>query len=207
MQTIGELLKKYRLEGGLDIEAFEKITKIPQKYIQALEDNQFNKLPGGFYVKQHIKTYAKFLKLQEKKLLEVYEQQIGGGDIQVYHPQKQDITKEIITPARIRIVFLLCIALLLVGYLGYSVNKIYTPPHLEVTTPATNLIVTDTVIEIRGVTEPGSRVTINNRQIYTDSRGYFTTTLDMKQGINIVKIASQKKHSKESVVFREILVQ
>ena len=58
---IGARLKEARLAKGLTVEDVEAQTKIRRKYISALEDEQFEILPGRVYAKAFLKTYTKFL--------------------------------------------------------------------------------------------------------------------------------------------------
>ena len=58
---IGARLKEARLAKGLTLEDVEAETKIRRKYISALEEEQFDVLPGKVYAKAFLKTYTKFL--------------------------------------------------------------------------------------------------------------------------------------------------
>ncbi|MFZ5900097.1 helix-turn-helix domain-containing protein [Desulforudis sp. 1088] len=66
---IGELLKAAREEKGLDLGMVEEETKIRKKYIKALEDEDFNVLPGRVYAKAFLRTYARFLGLDAEQLV------------------------------------------------------------------------------------------------------------------------------------------
>lgn len=207
MESLGQVLQRYRKEAKFTLDGFEKLTKISRKYLELLEADRFSELPGEFYVRQHIRTYAKFLGLSADKLMSHYESQVGLLTPEKLHPELEKARKPVLTPQRAKFIGLLSIGILLFSYLLFQVNNIYKAPFLEVTTPSENLIINQEYIEIRGKTESEAMVSINNRQIYTDSQGYFSLTLDLRKGINLVKISAQKKHSKESIIFREILVQ
>ena len=53
----------------------ENATKIRRKYIQALENDDFDVLPGKVYVKGFLRSYAKYLGLDGKTLVDQYEEQ------------------------------------------------------------------------------------------------------------------------------------
>jgi hypothetical protein len=55
---IGEVLRSTRSRLGMDIVAVERATKIRTKYLQALEDEDWDVLPGPTYVKGFLRTYA-----------------------------------------------------------------------------------------------------------------------------------------------------
>ena len=77
METIGEILKNAREKKGLTIETLEKNTHIVSRYIEALENNEFDKLPGEIYIKGFIKNLSDKLSLDSKLLLERYNLQIN----------------------------------------------------------------------------------------------------------------------------------
>ena len=77
METVGEILKNAREKKGLTIESLEKKTRIVSRYIEALENNDFDKLPGEIYVKGFIKTISDKLLLDSDKVLERYNLQIN----------------------------------------------------------------------------------------------------------------------------------
>ena len=77
METVGEILKNAREKKGLTIESLEKKTRIVSRYIEALENNEFDKLPGEIYVKGFIKTISDKLLLDSDRVLERYNLQIN----------------------------------------------------------------------------------------------------------------------------------
>lgn len=77
METVGEILKNAREKKGLTIESLEKKTRIVSRYIEALENNEFDKLPCEIYVKGFIKTISDKLLLDSDKVLERYNLQIN----------------------------------------------------------------------------------------------------------------------------------
>jgi len=60
---IGSSLREARLRKGLDFPEIETGTKIRVRYLQALEDEQFDVLPGDTYIKGFLRTYAEYLGL------------------------------------------------------------------------------------------------------------------------------------------------
>ena len=63
MADIGDKLRSAREAKGLSIEDIEKATKIQSRYLTAIEDDDFDKLPGDFYVRAFIRQYAQVVGL------------------------------------------------------------------------------------------------------------------------------------------------
>ncbi|MDQ7937771.1 DUF4115 domain-containing protein [Lactiplantibacillus sp. WILCCON 0030] len=74
--TIGARLKTARTTKGLTIDDLQQITKIQKRYLIAIEDGEFDKLPGDFYVRAFIKQYADTVDLDGNALLEEYRDEL-----------------------------------------------------------------------------------------------------------------------------------
>jgi cytoskeleton protein RodZ len=72
MFEIGNSLREARLRQGLDFPEIEQATKIRAKYLRALEDEQFDILPGQTYVKGFLRTYAEYLGLDGQLYVDEY---------------------------------------------------------------------------------------------------------------------------------------
>jgi cytoskeleton protein RodZ len=72
MFAIGSSLKDARLRKGLDLATAAEATKIRSRHLQALEDEQFDVLPGQTYVRGFLKTYADFLGLDGQLYVDEY---------------------------------------------------------------------------------------------------------------------------------------
>ena len=72
MFAIGSSLKDARLRKGLDLPTAAEATKIRTRHLQALEDEQFDVLPGQTYVRGFLKTYADFLGLDGQLYVDEY---------------------------------------------------------------------------------------------------------------------------------------
>lgn len=75
MSEIGETLRERRMSMKIDVHEVEEKTKIRAKYLRALENEEYNLLPGEAYVKSFIRTYADFLGLDSRELVDSYRSQ------------------------------------------------------------------------------------------------------------------------------------
>jgi cytoskeleton protein RodZ len=69
---IGNSLREARIRKGLSVKDVEDVTKIRSKYLEALEEDDFEVLPGPTFVKAFLRTYALFLKLDADALVDEY---------------------------------------------------------------------------------------------------------------------------------------
>jgi cytoskeleton protein RodZ len=77
---IGNSLREARLRQGLEIPRVESDTKIRGKYLRALEDEQFEVLPGDTYVKGFLRTYADYLGLDGQLYLDEYNSRFAAAE-------------------------------------------------------------------------------------------------------------------------------
>lgn len=76
-KILGDLLKNAREEKKLSLDDLAKETKILKRYLIDLEEEQFEDMPGKVYERGFLKTYANSLELDEKEVLEIYEELRG----------------------------------------------------------------------------------------------------------------------------------
>jgi hypothetical protein len=65
------------------------------------------------------------------------------------------------------------------------------PPNLDIQYPEDGLTVYEQQLEIRGVTEPEAKVTINDYLVMTESDGIFSHIVDLSEGDNQIVIVSE----------------
>jgi cytoskeleton protein RodZ len=74
MPDIGETLREARMRRRIDMAEVESATKIRAKYLRALENEEWGLLPGTTFVKTFLRTYAEYLELDSRALVEEYKQ-------------------------------------------------------------------------------------------------------------------------------------
>ena len=62
-KSIGTILKEKRESKGLTLMDIERGTSIRSRYIQAVENDEYEKTPGGVFLKGIIRNYGDFLGL------------------------------------------------------------------------------------------------------------------------------------------------
>src|SRR3954453_18114564 len=74
MPEIGQTLRETRMRNRVDITEVEAGTKIRAKYLRALENEEWDLLPGPTFVKTFLRSYAEYLGLDSRALVEEYKQ-------------------------------------------------------------------------------------------------------------------------------------
>jgi cytoskeleton protein RodZ len=85
MAEIGAQLRETRMRNRIDIAEVEAATKIRAKYLRALENEEWDLLPGPTFVKTFLRTYANYLGLDARLLVEEYRQRYE-------RPSSQELT-------------------------------------------------------------------------------------------------------------------
>jgi cytoskeleton protein RodZ len=91
MPEIGTTLRETRMRARIDITEVEAATKIRAKYLRALENEEWDLLPGPTFVKTFLRTYSEYLGLDPKLLVEEYKQRFerpGPQDLLPFAPQR-----------------------------------------------------------------------------------------------------------------------
>ena len=75
MTSIGETLRRERLRRGWSLEHVAAETKITVHLLEAIEADQFDRLPGGVFARNFVRQYARMLKLDEDEIITAFRQQ------------------------------------------------------------------------------------------------------------------------------------
>ncbi len=86
MFEIGDTLREARIRQGMSLKDVEDALKIRGRYLLALEQDDFESLPGSTFVKAFLRTYADFLGLDANVLVSEYVAQ--------RNPEGQDIVRQ-----------------------------------------------------------------------------------------------------------------
>ena len=73
-EDFGSYLKSERELRGVPLEEISSVTKIPTRYLQALENNQFDDLPGEVFIKGYIRSIAKVIGSDPNSMLSTYDE-------------------------------------------------------------------------------------------------------------------------------------
>ncbi len=68
-KQFGDYLKRERLSRGIGLEEVARATKVRRVKLEALEEGDFDKLPGAIFVKGYVQAYSHYIGLDENSIL------------------------------------------------------------------------------------------------------------------------------------------
>jgi cytoskeleton protein RodZ len=137
MADIGTTLREARMRARIDMSEVEARTKIRAKYLRAIENEEWDLLPGPVYVKSFLRTYGDFLGLDSRALIDDYKRRYEGPADQENRPiasltrERERAARGPLIPPWVLIggvLVMVVAALYLLGSLGGNKSKAPTSP-------------------------------------------------------------------------------
>ncbi|MFC5532524.1 helix-turn-helix domain-containing protein [Cohnella yongneupensis] len=99
MSDLGALLRKAREQRGYSLDDIQEFTKIRKRYLEAIETGDYKVLPGSFYVRAFVKTYAETVGLDAEEVLRLYQKElpksasseIGHVEVRNIQPKRRSV--------------------------------------------------------------------------------------------------------------------
>lgn len=112
--SVGQLLRTRRLERGLEVSDISAETKIPVRFLQAIEDDQHEKLPALPFAVGFVRNYAKMLGLQADAVCAQFKAETSRltPAEQVYFPEPLDESR---IPSKAFVFGGIAVALVVIG--------------------------------------------------------------------------------------------
>jgi cytoskeleton protein RodZ len=89
MISVGETLRRERLRRNLDLNQISQELRISTRFLEAIEDEQFDRLPAGVFAKSFVRQYARILDLDEEELAREVQRTLApeSNPAAANHPQ------------------------------------------------------------------------------------------------------------------------
>lgn len=123
---IGEIFQARREELGINLEQAEEATRIRRRYLEALEDDRFDDLPGEVYVRGFLRIYADYLGLNPEELLAWYQPMRRPTPADLTTPPRLDRTRASIG-GRLLAIGLIAVIALAAIYLYQQQQQLTSP--------------------------------------------------------------------------------
>lgn len=196
MKTVGTIFKEAREKKKLSLAEIAKTTKIKEKFLTALEENNWSDLPNFSITRGFTKAYADFVGVDQELALALLRRdfpQVSDKPASKVESQLYSRTK--LTP---QATFFIVVALAVLAISAYLVRQYIVfsaPPSLE-----TKLVVDGEKIIVSGKTIQSATVQVNKQPVLLDDQGSFSLTLDRVEVGSVVEIKATSRTGKETVV-------
>lgn len=203
--TLGEKMRKARNEKRITLSEISKNTKIQMEYLENLESGNYSKLPADVYVKGFLKSFAEYIGINEDYLIKSFNKEksiqknIAGNGKNEIVPRKINLSRFSINPKMISIIFISLFFLGLLFYLYRNLNNFVSNPELVILNPSNNAIINESSVIIKGKTDVGNNLFINNQPALVDENGFFNENIILREGINVISVKSVNQFNKEVV--------
>lgn len=77
-ESVGKTLRQAREQRGVELAEVEARTRIRVRFLRAIEEDDWEVLPGESYARGFIRTYASYLGLDGPRLAEQHRQEVGA---------------------------------------------------------------------------------------------------------------------------------
>lgn len=204
MKSIGQRLEEARSEKRLSKEKLEKETKIKASFIEAIEKEEWEKLPDFPVVQGFVKSIAQTLGMDEKGAVALLRRDYPPKDLKV-NPEPDVSDKFTWNPRLTFFVGVAVVTIAILSYLGYEYYQFLSPPTLDVSEPREEEVVESNVLTVVGSTDPESTLRVNNQPVLVEDDGSFTTEIEISQETDEIIVRAVSRSGKETVIRRKIV--
>jgi cytoskeletal protein RodZ len=89
-------LPRFRKRSGVSLEEIVQSTKISSRFLRAIEDEQFDQLPGGIFSTSYLRQYAAVIGYDEEALIAFYLQKINPSAAVAKPPQRETGSRKLL---------------------------------------------------------------------------------------------------------------
>lgn len=203
-QDIVEALKDLMKSKGIGPQRLASMTDVPKRFIDAILQGDFDKLPARPYIRGYLFKISNVLGAESDSLWQLYRasadsRSSGDGDrlpINRFAIKKLD-------PGRV-IAILLGVLVLL--FLGLNWNRIIGKPGLEIISTVPD-ITDQEILVVEGQINPDDRLTLQGELIYPDEGGNFVTEVQLDSGPNTLEFVVKRYLGREAKIVRQVVYQ
>lgn len=211
MKTVGNFLKDHRQNAGLSLDQIAGITKIRLDYLEAIEQDKFDRLPSAAFVKGFIRSYALAVKLDPEKALAIFRRDFDQNQLGRVVPRGMakplNVGRGLWNP---RTTTILSIVLIIAAFLIYGLWQIVSlvaAPNLEITSPVEAAVYLNGAINLSGKTQSDAAVYINEQPVVLSGDGSFETTINLDPGEHLLIFKAVLRNGKQTEVTRRITIE
>jgi len=205
--VVGSYLKKAREEKGISLEQAASELKIQQKFLEALEDQQFGAFSSPVHATGFLKNYSEYLGLDANQILAFYRRDFGDAKRTLEEVKPVGVKLPWVTPDKLAGLLIVFIFLAFFSYLLYQYSIFVKLPPLSVENPPADAKVKSLQIVVSGRTAPGAQLKINGQEVNLAGDGSFSQSIALKSGANALTFTAVNKAGRVSQVVRNVVAE
>lgn len=204
MLTVGEILKRERLNKGLTLDYIEKQVRIRAKYLKAIEENNWSLFSSRIYIEGIIKNYARYLKIDQKKIQAFFRRDYEKKEDVKFNKK---VSQDYLTPETRKFLklALTIVIVLFVSYFVYQLKIYFSPLGLEITSPKNTNFTVEKKINIVAKTDKDTMVVIAGDRVFQDKNGIFKYELPLNEGENKLVIELTGANGRKTEVVKTFI--
>ncbi|MDQ5951623.1 MAG: cytoskeleton protein RodZ [Patescibacteria group bacterium] len=205
------MLQDERLSHRISLPDLSKRTRIRQEYLEALEKNQFDKLPAATFVKGYVKIYAQLFGFDPEPLLALlrrdYKESAKGKLVPRDFLTPVLKKRRHLKPVTFVMIGFIVVFVTLLTYISVQWWMLQRPPELSITQPE-DFAKVGPQVTVRGETRPEAIVVVNDQPVALQPDGSFETEVSfMTEGILTIIIEATDDRGKTSTVQKQVQVE
>lgn len=195
--TAGKLLRETRLKKKRSLKAVVRETRIKEKFLKALEADDYASLPGLATALGFARNYARVLDLDQDLVRALLRRDFPQAGTKAKEKEMPIVPASFWTPRTTVFVAVAGAVLVLGAYLLRQYLLFVGPPPLEITRITTN----EGKVEVSGRTRPAATVEVNGNRVLVSEDGSFSYQGSYPEG-GRVEIEAQSRTGKKTTVVK-----
>ncbi len=197
MKTVGEIIHSERLKKEISLEKLSTLTKIDIKYLEAIEKNDFDKLPSETFIKGFIRNIAHRLDKNADELVAIFRRDYKHEEKKLV-PKPRTLNTFRFSTEPTKFYPFVGGLLVFIAYLGFQFRVILTPPKLVITKPVSESVVISPLV-VEGDTSVDSQISLGDDvKINPDENGHFSAKLNLPIGETALQIKSTNRFGRST---------
>ena len=127
MATLGQQLKQSREEKGISLQEIAESTHISVRFLQAIENDAYDVLPGGVFNRAFVRKFARQVGFDEEQAVNLYQEQWQEQGGEPERGYQLGVDEPDFRQSSGNGLLLSFVALLVIGSLAYLAYQYFTP--------------------------------------------------------------------------------
>lgn len=183
----------------MTLDEVEKKTRIRKKFLQAIERNDWRIFSSKTYIIGVIKSYGKFLNLDEEKLIAFFRRVYERKE-KVKFKKKAPPSYFIPKGKKIFKGSVFLISLLFFLYFAYQLKIYFSPPKVTILRPKQTVFKRKNKIKLVGKVEKDAIVKVNGEEVFPNKENIFEIDIPLVKKKNEVVIEVIGANGKKTVI-------